>query len=69
MNHSREISLNHRAIGPHRYREEISFDGGKQKMRRRVRRLQKSEWQTEVEYEEAQERQYWEDLLGDLYFN
>lgn len=46
--HSRGVSLRNRAVGPHRYREEATADGGKVKMRRQVRRTENAAWRREA---------------------
>ena len=42
------ISLRGRAAGPHHYDDEIEWDGGKTKLRRRVRRIGKAAWRREL---------------------
>jgi hypothetical protein len=46
--HSLGVSLANRAAGPHRYRDEVSAEGGKTAMRRRVRRINRQAWRAEA---------------------
>jgi len=47
MAHSRGVILRNRAVGPHRYRDEVEYDGGKIKLRRQVRRAEKAAFHRE----------------------
>jgi hypothetical protein len=48
MRHSSGVSLGKRALGPHRYRDELTADeGSKRRARRRVRRKEKQAWRRE----------------------
>ena len=46
--HSQGVSLAGRAAGLHRYRDEVSAEGGKTAMRRRVRRIGRQAWRAEA---------------------
>jgi hypothetical protein len=46
--HSLGVSLANRAAGAHRYRDEVSAEGGKTALRRRVRRTNRQAWRTEA---------------------
>jgi len=46
--HSHGVSLANRAAGFHRYRDEVSAEGGKTAMRRRVRRTGRQAWRAEL---------------------
>jgi hypothetical protein len=46
--HSSGVSLRNRASGPNRYRDEAKADGGKRRLRRRVRYIERARWRREV---------------------
>jgi hypothetical protein len=50
--HSLGVSLAGRGSGFHRYRDEISAEGGKTAMRRRVRRTGRQGWRAEAAAEQ-----------------
>jgi hypothetical protein len=40
--------LRGRAAGPHRYDDEVAADGGKVRLRRQVRRVERAAWQRDI---------------------
>ncbi len=46
--HSLGVSLANRGAGAHHYRDEVSADGGKTALRRRIRRTGRQAWQSEA---------------------
>lgn len=47
-NHSRGVSLRNRTSGLHRWRDEVTADGGKPYLRRKIRRSGKQQFRREL---------------------